>query len=62
MSSNMAFLIFGMNIVFFYQKLIIRRIFIKEGTLTFDHLSAVIKGQDIVNILEKDFKLLSMMK
>ena len=34
----------------------------KNDTSTFDHLSAVIKGQDIVNILEKDFELLSMMK
>ena len=34
----------------------------KNDTSAFDHLSAVIKGQDIVNILEKDFELLSMMK
>ena len=34
----------------------------KNDTSTFDHLSAVIKVQDIVNILEKDFELLSMMK
>ena len=34
----------------------------KNDTPTFDHLSTVIKGQDIVNILEKYFKLLSMMK
>ena len=34
----------------------------KNDTSTFDHLSAMIKGQDIVNILEKNFELLSMMK
>ena len=34
----------------------------KNDTSTFNHLSTVIKGQDIVNILEKDFELLSMMK
>ena len=34
----------------------------KNDTTTFDHLSAVIKGQDIVNILEKEFELLSIMK
>ena len=34
----------------------------KNDTSTFDHLSVVIKGQDIVNILEKDFELLSMTK
>ena len=34
----------------------------KNDTSTFDHLSTVIKGQGIVNILEKDFELLSMMK
>ena len=34
----------------------------RNNTYTFDHLLVVIKGQDIVNILEKYFKLLSMMK
>ena len=34
----------------------------KNDTFAFDHLSVVIKGQDIVNILENDSKLLSMMK
>ena len=34
----------------------------KNDTSTFNNLSTIIKGQDIVNILEKDFELLSMMK
>ena len=34
----------------------------KNDTSTFDHISTVIKGYDIINILEKDFELLSMMK
>lgn len=34
----------------------------KNDTSTFDNLSVVIKGQDIVNILENDIKLSSMIK
>ena len=34
----------------------------RNDTFAFDHLSTVIKREDIVNILEKDFALLSMMK
>ena len=34
----------------------------KNDKSTFDHHSTVIKGNDIINIFEKDFELLSMMK
>jgi hypothetical protein len=34
----------------------------KNDRSTFDHLSTLIKGHNIVNILEKDFELLCMMK
>lgn len=51
----MVFLIFGMNMVCFYSKVDYQEDFHqrRNGISAFDHLLAVIKGQDIVNILEK---------
>lgn len=60
----MVFPTFGMNKVFFLSEEDYLDYFHlnKNDTSTFDHLSVVMKGLDIVNILEKEFELLSMMK